>query len=1298
MAFDSLVRLRQLNQVEISGWVEEIIGKRATGFLTTGTGILTGAFYPLNSNPSGYLTGVQTGDFVTNSALAISQQNLLNASSGLFYLKTNPSGYITQSFVNSGFVRNYPYANSGVEFVDDPSSTTVFSFLEGSHFYIQSHQGASILDVSGTVFNGVPTISGFAIRATDIKVNGKSVITETGDFISKTADSNNTRLYLYDGVLANAPFVFEKNNDFYLQGLSNNSIIDLYDSTRGGIRPFISGFDIYSDNIYISGVRAVVSGGGSSTGVSYAQLTGTSGVLADADEVLRANLILTGQKIGPPIVSPNTFYLTSDALAYSGKLYKSFDSISSLIGHITGNSLKDSLVYVGTGYFGGKGISNVDFGKIIFEGIYNYPQPSIQNFSLTFTNATGQIYTNNGINIALTLHSGSLITGKNYGGYSEAVVQSYNLSKVYLDGFDNLTIKSTTLSNGNYYVENSKIVGLTLDKNPPTATVQSFQAKNCLVYGFTGTSFPNTNVSFENCNILGASQLIKTSGDVPFLVFNNTGKSFPYSLAMYPTGGALGFDSSNLWLIKSNGTGNISTSQIITKPTGDVLYYSVSNPASYVTQNYVATNYLSQPTFLNDYWPYTVIQADNIHNTSLYLFQITESFNPFLFNHEIFTISNVTGQTIDVYGAYISGFNIYNAPYLSSSYIISSDIYAGGLKVGGNQKLYDPTLDYYPFYFIPDTDQYYLQNDPKGPYHAVIDVAYGTIKGFTIEGYLTGTSNINYINVTGAKISGNVSFTGIGGLQVLASGQTVVFSGGGGGAAANTGELTGAFYPLNSNPSGYITGNQTLGLPTDGSYGGSNGAIAGVTQGDRQEDAFDKVEVILGKLAPSKPSNLSSAAFSLTNTTYSGYMQGTATNFSGIMNSFFPTGRATGFYDGDAGILSGYINSNLTGLRVLTTGIDTGNFTGLNITGDFDFWSGVAGRAGFWSALSANVCPTGALSSGRFTMQMGHSTTGPTTILTGYCNAVQTPTATIQNIVTGNPATRIIDGVPSMGVGGVISGQISLGNTISAFYQPSIGNFFSSQTSNNTLTATGTPLSGETQVLSGVVTVSSSQFITGWIASATSKNASSTTSSTATSGTNIRIDTVSNQPSNRWRAGSGQYPPNGSAGLLLAYDNNLSLVSGEELQMINGIIQNPPSVNYTNIRPSGPNYIGIQTGSYGGATGYRWALFTGQIAGATSVTCVFGGTSNFSSVVLSDFRLYVKVSGSNPTNGWIDGNTAYGGVGDPTNDGDAALVIGSSSSTSKFVTFGTALRNGTVMARVGIPSGSNKSFSSLTVT
>lgn len=92
------------------------------------TGDLTGVFYPLNSNPSGYITGVdlsnyvtqsstgsfvttgQTGDFVTGSVVRPSETGsfITSSQTGQFYAASNPSGYSTTGYVIgvSGYLQN----------------------------------------------------------------------------------------------------------------------------------------------------------------------------------------------------------------------------------------------------------------------------------------------------------------------------------------------------------------------------------------------------------------------------------------------------------------------------------------------------------------------------------------------------------------------------------------------------------------------------------------------------------------------------------------------------------------------------------------------------------------------------------------------------------------------------------------------------------------------------------------------------------------------------------------------------------------------------------------------------------------------------------------------------------------------------------------------------------------------------------------------------------------------------------------------------------------------------------------
>ena len=830
MPFDSLIKLRQLNNPELSGYIELIIGRRITGVVLSGTGLLTGEFYPLHSNPSGYLTGVNTGDFVTNSSLAVSQTNVLNTVGSLYYLKSNPSGFISKTTTDANYVRVYPFANSGVKFVDNASATTVLSFQEGSHFYIQSHQGASIIDVSGTNYGGSPTISGFSIHATGIKVNGKDVLTDTGAWVSTLVDTINTRLYLYDGIIVNQPFAFKQNSVFWLRGYNDYAIIDLYDSTRDGNKPYISGFEIDARTLKISGVSVNLSlitgtGNGTFTGITQAQLLAASGslhtvdVALDADiQTLRANLVITGSRIGPPSTTPNVFYLTKDAAAYNEKLLKAFSTTTSLIEYITGNLIKDSLVYVGTGYFGAKTIGgNYNFGNITFGGLYNQPQTTQVDF--TFSNSTGNIYTYNGTNINYTIGTGAVIRHKNYGGYSASTIIVSSLGSGFFDGLDNLTISESS-TNGNLTVLNSNVTSLT------AANYRRLSLESCIVNNVSAsTNLVNTGITLIKCILSGSTQLPISSGGGPFLVFNNCGKDYAYNRSFYLTGGALGFDSRNLWLTSTN-TGTLITQQLLTKNSGDALYYSVSNPQGFVDLNYITTFF----TQLTD----AVLLDNATHNTNLNLRDDVHGMNPFIFNGVLFYLVPTGGGSqaiIDIYGTsdarysglpWISGFHI-NTPALyttaSGTYIdnIPLNSYITGFltgitgTIGGGGTTIISGGPFAPFvvgqYSLPTGEAstgfigfgYTFEITPRVIGTFVNDsgdpIILFNLSGITTTGFYLNCSDT--ISTTNYKFD-YIATTGDSYINGVLQGL-------------NTGALTGIFYPRYDNPLGYLTSGSLTG-------------------------------------------------------------------------------------------------------------------------------------------------------------------------------------------------------------------------------------------------------------------------------------------------------------------------------------------------------------------------------------------------------------------------------------------------------------------------------------------------------
>jgi hypothetical protein len=81
----------------------------------------------------------------------------------------------------------------------------------------------------------------------------------------------------------------------------------------------------------------------------------------------------------------------------------------------------------------------------------------------------------------------------------------------------------------------------------------------------------------------------------------------------------------------------------------------------------------------------------------------------------------------------------------------------------------------------------------------------------------------------------------------------------------------------------------------------------------------------------------------------------------------------------------------------------------------------------------------------------------------------------------------------------------------------------------------------------------------------------------------------------------------------------------------------------------------------------------------------------------SNLSLYVKVDGTSPTNGWVDANEAYNPISieNPTDNGDPALDLGSSTATTRRVTFGQQAKSGDVYVRIGFDQTSGITFTSI---
>jgi hypothetical protein len=519
--------------------------------------------------------------------------------------------------------------------------------------------------------------------------------------------------------------------------------------------------------------------------------------------------------------------------------------------------------------------------------------------------------------------------------------------------------------------------------------------------------------------------------------------------------------------------------------------------------------------------------------------------------------------------------------------------------------------------------------------------------------------------------------------------------------------------------SSYISGGVVIiGLPTDGTYGGAAGNVSGIASSDKVEDAFDKVELILGKLAPAKPPLLSTRTLTIPNV-YTALEVVTGTSRTTIVTSSLPTAswtlvpatsgsNSTLSTDGDVGTLSAEFDGGVSAgsIRTMTTASDTGTFGNLIISQDLDPYAGTFGQQGFWTGFIARTAPTSALATGSHTTRLIHSIGGATPLYTFYIDNPRTPTVASMSLSSSAYTGRYISGVPSLATGDIITTVFTGSNAVSLFYNSTRINAGSSNvasTVNQALPASP-PVSGAFISASVALTILTSQYQETASFSGNTYNSQGVTVATAitaSQGTTnlIRVDTVSTE--NRLHSGIGQYPtigtpPSGAGGPWSAQASR-SLVDTRELQMINGIYQYPPARTYIRNYPiAGPDYTTLVPDTFGSL---RWFTVSQSISALSALSITFNGAVNFNTVeTTGSMRVYVLVSGSTPTNGWVDASTAYGGTGNPTNNGDPALVIGSSTTTLKRVTFGAAALTGVAFVRIGLPTGSARTFTSITIS
>ena len=579
----------------------------------------------------------------------------------------------------------------------------------------------------------------------------------------------------------------------------------------------------------------------------------------------------------------------------------------------------------------------------------------------------------------------------------------------------------------------------------------------------------------------------------------------------------------------------------------------------------------------------------------------------------------------------------------------------------------------------------------------------GSVGNFlqTTSSGITWSSISNKLNVSDFNLYSSYTNTNINN-KYDKTGGTIV------GNILATGDITGSTI--------YGTGGfLSLGTPSDGSY---NSGLLGITSATTINYAVDQIDSILALLAPAKPPRLDASSY-ITPTFNSAIASRDWSTISGqtqtnvIFNTLQPvfkitggtSGSNTGFYNGVSGSMRFYVNGVLNGgvtLSPLTVPLSSGNSQtnlGLSVNVN-DYYIGQTGKSGFWSAINATGQTTNNLNYNTFTSNtynIVHSDTGGITS-TFYIDNPSTPTISNISIATPPTITRYVSGVPSISSTDSFIFNYDTNKAVSKFYNSGTFSTISgSLWSNNTTSYLSSsispkPISGQTvSVANQSLTASSGKYSETPNILVTGYNAQGTSGTNTLSLTGYRIDTISSETSRRESGNSQPYPT--------SYGNifvpTTSLLTGNyiyELQQLNGIYIYPIT-NYVSF--GGPNYTT--------ATGTRYlTLNLGNVSNASNMTLTINGTgfSTTSNQITDNFTIHTLISGSTST-GWLNGNSPYSS-GSPSSNGDSAMDTSNSTQTStqliKRITFGSITRSGAVYTKVGLPVGSTKTITSITLS
>jgi len=478
-------------------------------------------------------------------------------------------------------------------------------------------------------------------------------------------------------------------------------------------------------------------------------------------------------------------------------------------------------------------------------------------------------------------------------------------------------------------------------------------------------------------------------------------------------------------------------------------------------------------------------------------------------------------------------------------------------------------------------------------------------------------------------------------------------------------------------------GFELLGMPTTGDWSGS---FLGVDENTRKTDAIWLIDDILGKLAPPKPDDLSTKTLSMA--TYSALEAGTGTAHN-CTDDTTPSASAADFGDGASGVLTAYIDTVDEGNATLSVGDDTGAYSALNITVDEDPYLGEPGKEGIYQQLGANITPVAPLSIGLHAYYMEHSATGATPSLDFYVDDPILTTLSSVVITLPGSNTKFVSGVPSLSATDNILFSCRVNDAVQTHYNAvRLGTISGANIVNTNLAPPVVPptLGSAVDYISEPINPTGyAETLPVVITPYSSNDAAGTPyNDTLLS----RVDLLSDE-SARVESGSGEFPAAGY-GTLFDSTQSLKTVYTEELQMLNGKYQRPNGDYTGNLPTAGEDY------DVGMGVADRWVTFQSAVLSNNSAFDLdLLAAEDFAAIETPGVKIYVKVEGET---GWLDANTSYPGTGNPVADGDPAMVYGSSSATTKRVTFGSTVRSGNLFVRIAFPDGSIKKISGISIS